>query len=120
MDFELAEEHRMLKDLVRRFVDEELMPLEAGVLAREAQGKGPTVEPSDLARVDKVSKDMGLWGLDAPVEIGGSDLPAVAMVGVNEELGRTVTPYTLRPDSPNLRMLMATVNDRQRAAYLEP
>ena len=120
MDFELAEEHRMLKDLVRRFVDEELMPLEAGVLAREAQGKGPTVEPSDLARVDKVSKDMGLWGLDAPVEIGGSDLPAVAMVGVNEELGRTVTPYTLRPDSPNLRMLMATVNDRQRTAYLEP
>ena len=120
MDFELAEEHRMPKDLVRRFVDEELMPLEAGVLAREAQGKGPTVEPSDLARVDKVSKDMGLWGLDAPVEIGGSDLPAVAMVGVNEELGRTVTPYTLRPDSPNLRMLMATVNDRQRAAYLEP
>jgi acyl-CoA dehydrogenase len=120
MDFELAEEHRMLKDLVRRFVDEELMPLEAGVLAREAQGQGPTVEPSDLARIDKVSKDMGLWGLDAPVEIGGSDLSAVAMVGVNEELGRTVTPYTLRPDSPNLRMLMATVNDRQRTAYLEP
>jgi acyl-CoA dehydrogenase len=110
----------MLKDLVRRFVDDELIPLEAGVLAREAQGKGPTVEPADLARIDKVSKDMGLWGLDAPVEIGGSDLPAVAMVGVNEELGRTVTPYTLRPDSPNLRMLMATVNDRQRAAYLEP
>ncbi len=29
MNFELAEEHRMLQDLVRRFVDEELMPLEA-------------------------------------------------------------------------------------------
>ena len=42
------------------------------------------------------------------------------MVGVKEELGRTVTPYTLPPDSPNLRMLMATVNDRQRDAYLEP
>jgi acyl-CoA dehydrogenase len=44
----------------------------------------------------------------------------VAMVGVNEELGRTVTPYTLPPDSPNLRMLMATVNERQREAYLAP
>ena len=42
------------------------------------------------------------------------------MVGVNEELGRTVTPYTLPPDSPNLRMLMATVNERQREAYLAP
>ncbi|MFI4951047.1 MAG: acyl-CoA dehydrogenase family protein, partial [Caulobacterales bacterium] len=50
----------------------------------------------------------------------GADLPAVAMIGVNEELGRTITPYTLPPDSPNLRMLMATVNDRQRVAYLEP
>ena len=30
----------MLKDLVRRFVEDELMPLEAGVLAREADGQG--------------------------------------------------------------------------------
>ena len=36
MDFELAEDHRMLKDLVGRFVDDELMPLEGAVLAREA------------------------------------------------------------------------------------
>ena len=40
MDFELAEEHRMIADLVGRFVDDELMPLEASVLAREASGGG--------------------------------------------------------------------------------
>jgi acyl-CoA dehydrogenase len=120
MDFELAEEHRMLKDLVRRFVDDELMPLEAGVLAREADGRGLGLDKADLARIDEVSKTLGLWGLDAPEAIGGSDLPAMAMVGVEEELGRTVTPYTLPPDSPNLRMMMATVSERQRAAYLEP
>ena len=39
MDFELSEEHRMLKDLVARFVKDELLPLEAGVLEREASGK---------------------------------------------------------------------------------
>jgi acyl-CoA dehydrogenase len=120
MDFELLEEHRMLKDLVRRFVDDELMPLEAGVLAREAAGQGLGLAQGEQARIDEVSKKLGLWGLDAPEDIGGADLPAVAMVGVNEELGRTVTPYTLPPDSPNLRMLMATVNERQRVAYLEP
>ena len=120
MDFELSEEHRMLKDLVRRFVDDELMPLEAGVLDREARGQGLGIGEKETARIDKVSKELGLWGLDAPEDIGGADLPAVAMVGVNEELGRTVTPYTLPPDSPNLRMLMATVNERQRVAYLEP
>jgi acyl-CoA dehydrogenase len=120
MDFELSEEHRMLKDLVARFVRDELMPLEAGVLAREASGQGLGIGAAEHQRLDAVSKELGLWGLDAPEDIGGADLPAVALVGVNEELGRTVTPYTLPPDSPNLRMLMATVTERQKAAYLEP
>ena len=120
MDFELAEEHRMLKDLVARFVRDELSPLEAKVLEREANGQGLGLEAADHARLDKVSKELGLWGLDAPEDVGGFDLPAMAMVGVEEELGRTVTPYTLPPDSPNLRMLKATVNERQRVAYLEP
>ena len=120
MDFELQEEHRMLKDLVHRFVEDELIPLEAQVLERETKGQGLGIGEKEIARIDKVSKELGLWGLDAPTDIGGADLPAVAMIGVNEELGRTVTPYTLPPDSPNLRMLMATVNERQREAYLAP
>ncbi|THD60184.1 acyl-CoA dehydrogenase family protein [Phenylobacterium sp.] len=120
MDFELAEEHRMLKDLVANFVRDELMPLEAGVLAREAEGKGLGIGPDEHARLDKVAHELGLFGLDAPADVGGSDLPMTAMVGVEEEIGRCVTPYTLPPDSPNLRMLMQTVDDRQRAAYLAP
>ena len=120
MNFELAEEHRMLADLVRRFVDDHLMPLEGKVLAREIAGGAPGLSSEEQAAIDAVSRELGLWGLDAPEDVGGHDLPAVAMVGVNEALGRTVTPYTLPPDSPNLRMLMATVTDRQREAYLVP
>jgi acyl-CoA dehydrogenase len=120
MEFALSEEHQMLKDLVRRFVDDQLIPLERTVLAREAAGGGNIVTPEEREIIDKKSRELGLWGLDAPVEFGGSDLPTVAMIGVNEEIGKTVTPYTLPPDSPNLRMLMATVNDEQRALYLEP
>ena len=120
MDFELSEEHRMLKDLVARFVRDELMPLEAGVLSREAAGQGLGIGAAEHKRLDEVSRTLGLWGLDAPEDVGGFDLPAVAMIGVNEELGRTITPYTLPPDSPNLRMLMATVTERQREAYLAP
>ncbi|HEY1708907.1 MAG TPA: acyl-CoA dehydrogenase [Rhizomicrobium sp.] len=120
MDFELPEEDRMLKDLVHRFVQDELLPLEAGVLKREAEGGGLGIGAQEHERIDKVSRELGLWGLDAPKDVGGLDLPAVSLVGVNEELGRTVTPYTLPPDSPNLRMLMATVTERQREAYLAP
>lgn len=120
MDFELSEEHRMLKDLVARFVADELMPLEAKVLERDAAGEGARITKEEKAKIDARTKELGLWGLDAPEEMGGADLPAVAMIGVNEEMGRTITPYTLPPDSPNLRMLMATVNDEQRVKYLEP
>jgi acyl-CoA dehydrogenase len=120
MEFELSEEDRMLKDLVRRFVKDELIPLEAGVLAREAAGGGLGIGAAEHKRIDDVSRSLGLWGLDAPKDVGGTDLPAVSLVGVNEELGRTITPYTLPPDSPNLRMLMATVTERQREAYLAP
>jgi acyl-CoA dehydrogenase len=44
----------------------------------------------------------------------------VAMIGVNIEMGKTCVPYYLPPDSPNLRMLMATVNEDQRERYLAP
>ncbi len=110
----------MLKDLVRRFVDQELMPLETAVMRRDVDTGRPGLSHEEHARIDRVSREMGLWGLDAPEDVGGVDLPMVAMVGVNEEMGRTITPYTLPPDSPNLRMMMATVNERQREAYLAP
>ena len=120
MDFEVAEEHRMLKDLVQKFVRDELMPLEAAVMASEAEGRGLGIGAAEHARLDARAHELGLFGLDAPEDVGGSDLPMLAMVGVEEVMGRCITPYTLPPDSPNLRMLMATVNERQRDAYLAP
>jgi len=120
MNFELAQEHAMLKDLVRKFVRDQLLPREAAVIARENQGLGTYLTPEETAEVDAVSRELGLWGLDAPEEVGGMNLPMVAMVGVGEELGRTIVPYYLPPDSPNLRMLMVAADERQRAAYLEP
>jgi hypothetical protein len=53
MEFELSEEHRMLKDLVNRFVADELMPLEAGVLAREAAGQGMFLAEAEHKRIDE-------------------------------------------------------------------
>ena len=120
MNFELDEDHRMLADLVRRFVEDELIPMEPAILQREASGQPAVLTHEEKARIDKVSRDLGLWSLDAPLDMGGYDLPHVAMVAVNEALGRTITAYTLPPDSPNLRMLMTTVNEQQKAAYLAP
>src|SRR5882757_1285300 len=96
----------MIGEMVARFVDRELIPLELEAL----KGKGNAragVTPSQSARLRGVSEELGLWGLDAPAELGGHDLPAVTMAAVHEELGRSAIQFTLPPDSPNLRMLQA-------------
>jgi acyl-CoA dehydrogenase len=120
MDFELIEEHRMLRDLVRRFVEDEIMPHENAILAREAAGGGSNFTKEETAKLDDRARELGLQGLDAPEEFGGSDMPVVAMVGVNEEIGKTCIDYRFPPDSPNLRMLNIAANPEQRAKYLAP
>jgi alkylation response protein AidB-like acyl-CoA dehydrogenase len=120
MDFNVDEEHRMLQDLVARFVRDYLLPLETAALAREASTGELTILEADRIRLDAVSRELGLWGLDAPEEMGGFNLPVTAMVGVNEEFGKTILPYELPPDSPNLIMLLRTASEAQRTTYLEP
>ncbi len=120
MNFELDDEHRLIKDSVERFVTEELMPLEPAVLARESDGDVCALTEDELKPLYEKCRALGLWGLDAPEETGGANLPAIALVGVNEALGKTVTPFRFPPDSPNLHMLAKTVNDEQRRKYLEP
>jgi alkylation response protein AidB-like acyl-CoA dehydrogenase len=118
--FELSEEHRMLQDLVAKFVERELMPLEPAILAREAQGQKVYLSDAEEEVLLGKCRELGLWGLDVPEEFGGANLPAVALMGVYEEMGRTPVPFTFPPDSPNLHMLMAVANAEQRRKYLEP
>ena len=118
--FELPEEHRMLQELVAKFVDRDLMPLEKAVLAREMAGQKSSLTHDEEARILAVCKELGLWGLDVPEAYGGANLPYAALVGVYEEQGRTCVPFTFPPDSPNLHMLIAVANDEQKAKYLDP
>ena len=53
MDFALSDEDRMLKDLVARFVREELQPLERMVLEREAMGQGTSLTSEERAPIDR-------------------------------------------------------------------
>jgi acyl-CoA dehydrogenase len=110
----------MLQALAARFVDDELLPLEPHVLARDAAGRPAALSEEEERRLFDKCRALGLWGLDVPTELGGANLPAVALMGMYEELGRTATPFHFPPDSPDLQMLQATVDDRQRKKYLEP
>lgn len=110
----------MIQDLARKFVDDFLMPMEADLLEREAQGGRNTLLPEDQVRLKEKCKELGLWGLDLPEEFDGVDLPNTALVLLDEELGRTIVPFTFPPDSPNLHMMMEACNEEQKERYMLP
>jgi acyl-CoA dehydrogenase len=120
MTAEFAEEERMVIDLVEKFVDNELMPLEKAVMAREAAGGPLSLTEEEEAPLLAKCKELGLWALDAPEEIGGAELPSTVMLAIQEKLKSTVTPFIFPPDSPNLHMLMAVATPEQKTKYMEP
>jgi acyl-CoA dehydrogenase len=74
-----SEEHEMLRDQIRRFIDEEVKPNgeaweEAGFVPREV-----------LARMGA----LGLLGIRYPGQYGGSELDTLGTVVLAEELGRS-------------------------------
>ncbi len=115
-----SDEERMLLDLVERFVDERLMPLERVVLAREAAGQPLELTEEEERPLLDLCRQAGLWALDAPEEVGGAALPPRVMLAIHERLARTITPFQFPPDSPNLHMLMEVATPEQREKYMEP
>ncbi len=82
MDFELPEEIKMLRDLTRQFVKDELMPVEKQV---EQSGEFP--ESVRLA-LKKKSVALGLFQCAMPAEFGGGGVGTLGRVVVCEELGQ--------------------------------
>ncbi len=115
-----AEEHQMVIDLVDRFVREELMPLEKAVMAREAAGGQVALTAEEEAPLLVKCRELGLWALDAPEEVGGVALPTTVMLAIQEKLKSTITPFIFPPDSPNLHMLLEAASPEQRIKYMQP
>jgi acyl-CoA dehydrogenase len=78
--FDLPEELSALRDLVGRFVREQLRPTE-DALGPEAIA----IPPEALAGLRQRARSLGLWCLDAPAEYGGAGLTAFELVVVLEE-----------------------------------
>ncbi|HUH86108.1 MAG TPA: acyl-CoA dehydrogenase family protein [Stellaceae bacterium] len=72
MDLEPTEEQKLIVTQVRRFVREEIVPLEASLDPDASE-----ILPADFTRLSAKVKEMGLWGLDIPAEFGG---PGVDLV----------------------------------------
>ena len=65
MDFELPEELRLFKELLRRFVNTELIPVERDTL------EGEELKPQYRERFIASAKALGIWMMEVPEEYGG-------------------------------------------------
>ena len=123
MDFTFSPEDLMIRDTVRRFVRENLVPLEPLVIRREAErgmGDDPILPPEVEADLQARARALGLWGVDAPEAFGGQDLGVLTKSLVIEQLKHSIVPLVLPPDSPNLHYLNACCTEEQKQRYLHP
>src|SRR5207247_6781043 len=79
----LTPEVRALRERVRRFIDEEVVPAEP-VLARDDEAAAEATR-----RLKARAKGEGLWALGHPKEIGGGGVPFMPFVYLNEVIGRS-------------------------------
>src|SRR5262245_58884386 len=113
---ELPDEITMLQAMVRRFVDEELIPLEGKSL------DGQKLKPDIEARLTARCKELGLWQIDVPEEFGGQGLGTLGRAIVWSELGRTVALPTrsVRILGPEIRAPLYALTGAMRERYLLP
>jgi alkylation response protein AidB-like acyl-CoA dehydrogenase len=79
----LTNEVRELREHVRKFIQEEVIPAEP--LLDAEGGRDREV----MARLKESAKRQGLWALGHPAEIGGGGLPFMPFVYLNEVIGRS-------------------------------
>jgi acyl-CoA dehydrogenase len=83
MEFALTDEQRMIVDVVRAFVDRELVPYEREVEETEA------VRPELADQIKQRSIAAGLYAANMPEELGGGGLDNLTIALVERELGKT-------------------------------
>ena len=118
MDFEIPEELKMIQSMVRDFITDQLKPLERIVLGRAADLSDAQMylPPEEEERLIGMVKEMGLWGLSVPEELGGVGLDILGNCLVEEELAQTVVPFSFGDVTP----ILFDCSPRQREKYLSP
>lgn len=113
MNFALSDEQRMLLDTVRRFIADELRPLEseveeAGALSREA-----------ALAVHAKAKALGLYAMNMPAELGGGGLSTLDRILCEEQFGHT-TDILIRRAFGNVYEPLLECQGEQVERWLKP
>src|SRR6202000_3511606 len=115
IDFSLSEEERAVRDTIRQFIRQEVMPLDPQVLRNERSGL-PPLEPGQLEELQLKAKAGGWWGINTPEEYGGIALGPVMSAIIAMETGRTFVPFRFG-GSADKHPFAGTAEANARAPY---
>ncbi|MFE5428769.1 acyl-CoA dehydrogenase family protein [Peribacillus simplex] len=116
MDLRLSDEQKMVQKTIRKFVENELIPLENEVLRNEMAGK-PSLSEGTLKDLQEKAKKAGFWGINTPEEYGGADLGQLMMAIVLMEVSKTFVPFSFGGSADNI---LYYANEEQKQKYLIP
>ncbi|MBX9610945.1 MAG: acyl-CoA dehydrogenase family protein [Burkholderiales bacterium] len=113
MDFALNDEQKMMIDTIRRFIAEELHPLEDPL---ENTG---TLPDADARRIHAKAKELGLYALNMPAELGGGGLSNLDRIICEEQFGHT-TDMLIRRAFGNVYEPLLHCKGEQVERWLKP
>ena len=118
MNLELTEEQDMIIGMVRKFVREEILPLEL-----DLDPDADELERDDRERLIEKTKAMGLYGLDIPPEYGGPEIDLVTRtlmaVEMSQHRAGLYSPCYGTFGGAGLALLF-DATDSQKEKYLYP
>lgn len=113
MEFSLNDEQKMLIETVRRFIAEELKPLEDTV---ENQG---FLDHATAQALHEKAKALGLYGMNMPIELGGGGLSNLDRILCEEQFGHT-TDILIRRAFGNVYEPLLHCRGEQIERWLKP
>jgi acyl-CoA dehydrogenase len=122
MDFSLSPEIETLRQKVRAFIADEVMPLEA---RPEVYDEYENIRLDVLDETRAKARAAGLWAPQIPKERGGLGLPITGWAAIYEEANRSIFgPVILNcsaPDDGNMNVLNKTLkSDAMKDKWLQP
>jgi acyl-CoA dehydrogenase len=111
---ELPEDVRELKERVRRFVEEEVYPVEARIAERG------TIDPEEVDDLRRKARESGFGVLNMPPELGGRDLNMLGQVAIEEESGRATNGLGFAVVDRGPRELLELATAEQIERFVAP
>ena len=121
MDFALSPEVDRIRLSIREFVEQRLIPLESD---RATYDEHENITETLLETLRAEAKAAGLWALNMPRDRGGLGLTLAEIAPCYEEMNRSIFGPVIfnaaAPDDGNMRVILQTGTEAQKARWLQP